>query len=193
MAALSFRHRYTLEDYLGVEELGRVRHEYLNGEIFAMAGGTPEHAALSAAAVTLLGGKLRGGPCRLYSGDLRIRVRATGLATYPDAAVICGEPARDPDSPTHVTNPAVIVEVLSPSTEDYDRGEKREHYQRIESLKEYVLVSQDRRRVEVFFRDLGGTWQSRVHEAGAEVALPSLKVSFSTDELYELAGIKVQG
>ncbi len=192
MVAPSFRHRYTLEDYLGVEEMSRVRHEYLNGEIFAMAGGTPEHAALSAAALTLLGGKLRGGPCRPYSADLRIRVRATGLATYPDAAVICGEPMRDPDSPTHVTNPAVIVEVLSPSTEDYDRGEKREHYQRIDSLREYVLVSQDRRRVEVSLRDAGGVWQSRIHEAGDEVELPSLGLSFPIDELYQLAGIHVR-
>jgi Uma2 family endonuclease len=112
MAASSFCHRYTLADYLGLEAMSPVRHEYLNGDILAIAGGTPEHAALSAAAVTILGGKLGGGPCRPYSADLRIRVRATGLATYPDAAAICGEPERDPDSPTHVINPAVIVEVL---------------------------------------------------------------------------------
>jgi Uma2 family endonuclease len=191
VSASSSRHRYTLQDYLCVEEMSSVRHEYLNGEISAMARGTPEHAALSAAALTLLGGKLRGGPCRPYSADLRIRVRATGLATYPDAAVICGEPERDPDSPTHVTNPAAIVEVLSSSTEDYDRGEKREHYQRIDSLREYVLVSQDRRRVEVWLRDAGGRWLSRIHEAGDHVELPSLRLSFSIDELYELAGLNV--
>ena len=191
MAASTSRRRYTLEDYLSVEEMSAVRHEYLNGEIFAMAGGTPEHAALSAAIVTLLGGKLRGGPCRPCSADLRIRVRATGLATYPDAAVICGEPARDPDSPTHVTNPIVIVEVLSPSTEDYDRGEKREQYQRIESLREYVLVSQHRRSVEVFVRSAQGAWQSRIHEAGDTVELPSLGFSFTANELYDTAGLRV--
>jgi Uma2 family endonuclease len=189
MAVSSFRHRYTMDDYLAVEEMSPVRHEFLNGEIYAMAGGTPEHAALSAAVVTVLGARLRGGPCRPYSGDLRIRVRATGLATYPDAAVVCGEPARDPESPTHVTNPTVIVEVLSPSTEDYDRGEKRGHYQRIESLREYVLVAQDRRRVEVWFRDEAGAWQSRVHESGDDVDLPSLHLRVAVDELYELAGI----
>jgi Uma2 family endonuclease len=190
MAASPFRHRYSFEDYLGVEEISRVRHEYLDGEIVAMAGGTPEHAALSAAVVTLLGGKLRGGPGRPYSADLRIRVRATGLATYPDAAVICGEPVRDPESPTHVTNPAVIVEVLSPSTEDYDRGEKQEHYRRIDSLKEYVLVSQDRRRVEVFHRDATGTWEARSFKSGDEVEVASLGVRFGTDELYDLAGTR---
>jgi Uma2 family endonuclease len=182
---------YTLADYLSVEEMSSVRHEYLNGEIFAMAGGTPEHAALSAAVVTLLGSKLRGGPCRPYSFDLRLRVKATGLATYPDAAVICGEVQRDPESPTHATNPSVLVEVLSPSTEEYDRGEKREHYQRLDSLREYVLVSQDRRRVEVLSRSDDGAWQERVHTAGGAVKIASLGFGFGVDELYEMAGLAV--
>ncbi len=183
------RHRYTLEDYLGVEEMSAVRHEYLNGEIFAMAGGTPEHAALAAAVLVLLGRKLEGPPCRPYSADLRIRVLETGLATYADASVICGEPTRDPASPTHVTNPTVIVEVLSPSTEDYDRGEKREHYQRIASLQHYVLVAQDRRRVDVFSRAADGQWEHRTHAAGDVVALATPEVSFAVDALYEAAGL----
>jgi Uma2 family endonuclease len=187
-ASASQRH-YTLDDYLGVEEMSSVRHEFVDGQIFAMAGGTPEHAALSAAAVVLLGTKLRGGPCRPYSADLRLRVLATGLATYPDAAVVCGELMRDPASPTHVTNPSVIVEVLSASTEEYDRGEKREHYQQIEALREYVLIAQDRRRVEVFARGEGGAWALRVSGAGELVELPSLNVSFPVDELYDAAGV----
>src|ERR1044071_5913881 len=156
---------YTFADYLSVEEMSAVRHEFLNGEIFAMAGGTPEHAALSAAAVVVLGRRLEGRPCRPYSADLRIRVVATGLATYADAAVICGDPIRDPASPTHVTNPIVLVEVLSKSTEAYDRGEKREHYQQIASLREYVLIAQDRREIEVHARDTGGSWQRSVYRA----------------------------
>ncbi len=104
--------------------MSAVRHEFLNGEIFAMAGGTPAHAALSAAAVIVLGRRLEGRPCRPYSADLRIRVVATGLATYADAAVICGDPIRDPASPTHVTNPIVVVEVLRQSTEAYARARK---------------------------------------------------------------------
>ena len=87
---------YTFDDYLSVEEMSAVRQEFLDGEIFAMAGGTPEHAALSAAMVVMLGMRLAGRPCRPYSADLRIRVLATGLATYADASVICGEPVRDP-------------------------------------------------------------------------------------------------
>lgn len=191
VASASCRH-YTLEDYLSVEEMSAVRHEFVDGQIFAMAGGTPEHAALSAAAVVLLGSRLRGGSCRPYSADLRIRVLATGLATYPDAAVVCGEPARDPASPTHVTNPSVVVEVPSKSTEEYDRGEKREHYQQIDTLREYVLIAQDRRRVEVFHRTSAGAWDHRVHESGDTFELPSLGLTFSTDELYDLAGLALR-
>jgi Uma2 family endonuclease len=192
MVASGSRRHYTLEDYLGVEEMSSVRHEFVDGQIFAMAGGTPEHAALSAAALVLLGSKLRGGRCRPYSSDLRIRVLATGLATYPDAAVICGEALRDPASPSHVTNPSVVVEVLSASTEEYDRGEKREHYQNIETLREYVLIAQDRRRVEVFARSSGGEWAHRVYGSGDVVELPSLSFAFSADELYDAAGLSVR-
>lgn len=182
-------HRYSFEDYLAVEEMGPVRHEFLDGAIFAMAGGTPEHAALSAAVVVLLGSHLRGRPCRPYSADLRLRIPETGLATYADAAVVCGEPQRDPASRTHVTNPSVLVEVLSPGTEEYDRGEKREQYQRLATLREYVLIAQERRRVEVFSRPAGGEWQHRVFAGGETVELPSIACRFSVDELYAAAGI----
>src|SRR5262249_5992749 len=151
--------RYTLEDYLSVEEMSAVRHEFLDGEIFAMAGGTPEHAALSAAIVVLLGSRLQGRLCRPYSADLRIRIVESGLATYADASVICGDPVRDPPSPSHVTNPSVLVEVLSSSTEEYDRGEKWLHYQRIASLGEYVLIAQDRREIEVYARMTSDSWR----------------------------------
>jgi Uma2 family endonuclease len=181
--------RYTLEDYLSVEEMSAVRHEFLDGEIFAIAGGTPEHAALSAAAVVILGRRLEGRPFRPYSADLRIRVIATGLATYADAAVICGDPIRDPASPTHVTNPIAIVEVLSRSTEAYDRGEKREHYQQIASLREYVLVAQDRREIEVHARPTGGIWQRSAYRAAQTVELPSIGIQFTVDELYSAAGV----
>jgi Uma2 family endonuclease len=190
-ASASTRH-YTLEDYLGVEEMSGVRHELLDGQIFAMAGGTPEHAALAAAILVVFGNQLRGKDCRPYSADLRVRVLATGLATYPDAAVICGDVVRDPASPTHVTNPTVLVEVLSTSTEEYDRGEKREHYQQIESLREYVLIAQDRRRIEVFARGADGSWTHRVHASGESTELPSLSLTFATDELYDAAGLTVR-
>jgi Uma2 family endonuclease len=183
------RHRYTFRDYLDVEEMSAIRHEFLNGEIYAMAGGTPEHAALCAALIAQLVTLLRGGPCRVYTSDLRVRVRATGLATYPDAAVICGPLERDPDSPTHVTNPTVLFEVLSPGTEEYDRGEKREHYQQIEGLREYVLVAQDARKVEVWRRAGAGAWSHAVHTAGQTLELASVGGALSVDELYREAGL----
>lgn len=184
----SSRRRYTLREYLAVEDESSVRHELLNGEIFAMAGGTPEHAALAAALVVLLGAGLRGKPCRPYSADLRIFVAATGLYTYPEVAVISGEPERAAGSPTHVTNPRVVVEVLSESTKDYDRGEKRMHYQALPSLAEYVLVAQDRRQVEAFRREGDSFVESR-HGAGASVHLASIDVTIRVDELYESAGL----
>lgn len=167
--------------------MSAVRHEYLDGEIYAMAGGTPEHAALAAAIVVLFGRTL-GGDCRPYSADLRLRVLATGLATYADASVICGEAERDPTSPTHVTNPSIVVEVLSASTEAYDRGDKREHYQKIPSLKAYVLVAQDRKRVEVFSRREEG-WTCRVSGDGDSVTMAGFDFTFTVNELYAAAGL----
>jgi Uma2 family endonuclease len=169
--------------------MGPVRHEFLEGMIFAMAGGTPEHAALSAAVVVLLGSHLRGRPCRPYSADLRLRIPETGLATYADAAVVCGEPERDSRSRTHVTNPIVVVEVLSPGTEEYDRGEKREHYQRLDSLRDYVLIAQDRRRVEVFSRPEAGAWQHHVFSSGDMAVMPAIDCRFAVDDLYQAAGL----
>jgi len=124
-------HRYTYADYLALEAASNVKHEFLAGEIYGMAGGTPEHAALGVAVSSALLAQLRGGPCRVYSSDLRVRVLATGLATYPDVTVVWGEAERDPESPTTIVNPRLVVEVLSDSTTDYDRGEKLQHYRQV--------------------------------------------------------------
>jgi len=189
MSTTAPRHRHTWQDYLDVEEMSDVRHEFLDGEIYAMAGGTPQHAALAAALVVQLGQQLRGRPCRVYGSDLRVRVRETGLATYPDAAVVCDPVETDPASPTHVTNPRALFEVLSPSTEEYDRGEKRLHYQKLSSLEEYVLLAQDRRRAEVWKRGTGG-WAETVVGPGHAVALESIDCKLNLDELYEEAGLR---
>ncbi|HVU04043.1 MAG TPA: Uma2 family endonuclease [Polyangiaceae bacterium] len=181
-------YRHSLAEYVAIEDQSPVRHEYLGGEIVAMAGGTPEHAAVAAAVTTLLGGQLRGRPCRMYSSDLRLRVLETGLATYADASVVCGELERDPDSPTHVTNPSLVVEVLSPSTEAYDRGEKREHYQKIASLDAYVLVESSRRRVEVYRRENG--FRQEVYGPAETVRFSAIQCDLSVDELFDLAGVR---
>lgn len=191
MQSAAPRHRYTFRDYLDVEESSRTRHEFYDGEIYAMAGGTPEHAALCAALLGRLVEITRGGPCRAYSSDLRVRIRRTGLATYPDAAVICGPVERDPESPSHVTNPSVLFEVLSPGTEEYDRREKREHYQQIDSLREYVVLAQDRKLAEVWRRTADGTWPLEQDAAGRLLKIETLDGDIDLDELYSSAGIAV--
>jgi Uma2 family endonuclease len=151
---------YTFAEYLALEAASDTRHEYLNGEIFAMAGGTPEHGALSANVIGELYASLRGGSCVVYTSDVRVRVRATGLDTYPDVSVACGA-ERDPEDTNAVVNPVVLVEVLSDSTEAYDRGEKFAHYRRIPSLRDYLLVSQHEARVEHYRRNDDDTWTLR--------------------------------
>src|SRR5437763_840040 len=124
MSASARRRSFSFRDYLELEAASNTKHEYSAGEIYAMAGGSPAHAALSMAVGGALLAQLRGGPYRVYSSDLRVRVSATGLATYPDVTVVCGPEEHDAQSESTVINPAVLVEVLSPSTEEYDRGEK---------------------------------------------------------------------
>ena len=144
-----------------------IRHEFLDGRIWAMAGGTPEHARICANVIALLNLALGARRCSVFTTDLRIRVRATGLATYPDASVICGHVELDPTDPKRHTalNPKLLVEVLSPSTEDYDRGEKLEHYQQIESLEEVMLVHHSEHKI-VVWRRTGGRWTSTEHTDG---------------------------
>ena len=153
------RQRFTFGDYLVLEESSAVKHEFLEGHVWAMPGGTPDHAAVSANVIMLLGNQLRDRPCRVFTSDVRIRVKATGLATYPDVCIVCGQQETDPDDPKGNTlvNPQVIVEVLSPSTESYDRGEKVAHYKQIQSLQEIVLVAHEEQRLELWRRD-GDHW-----------------------------------
>lgn len=173
-------------EYLALERSATQKHEYVNGRVYAMAGGSPEHARLAGAVIAALTTALRGKPCAAFSSDLRVRILATGRATYPDVTVVCGKLERAEDDPDAVTNPGVIVEVLSDTTESDDRGDKWAHYQRVPSLREYVLVSQRTQRIEVYSRDReqAGLWHYREHEAGAQVELPSLGVSLAVDDVY---------
>lgn len=177
--------RYERADYLALEAGSNVKHEFLGGQIYGMAGGSPEHAALAAAVVGLLFAQVRIGRCRVYDADLRVRVLETGLTTYPDVSVVCGPLERDPEDDNAVTNPSVLVEVLSRSTEEYDRGDKFEHYKRIVSLRQYVLVSHRERRVEVWSRDHGDVWTSVVALDGERAALPSIGANLDVRELYD--------
>lgn len=154
MTASAFRRRHSFAEYLELDESSNVKLEYFEGEIFAMAGGTPELAMNVGIALA----SVRDRGCHVHSSDLRIRVQATGLAAYPDVTVVCGPKQSDPQSRTTIINPSVIVEVLSDSTEDYDRGEKVEHYRQIPSLHACLLVSHRQRLIEVWQRAPDGSW-----------------------------------
>lgn len=169
-----------------MEEVSTVKHEFLDGEIYAMAGGSVLHAALSAATLAALHRQLAG-RCRVFSSDLRIRVRASGLASYPDVTVVCGATETDPESGETVVNPTLIVEVLSPGTMEYDLGEKFQHYRQIPSLSAVVYVSQDRRRIELRER-AGNEWKTTTAGGGAGVPLASIGCRLEVDPIYADAG-----
>lgn len=155
------RRRYTYDEYLAFERDSEMKHEFADGEIYAMAGGSLRHSALASRISAALE-NARPSDCIAFQSDLRLRVLATGRATYPDASMVCGPIQLDPADPrgTTITNPSLLVEVLSPSTEEVDRGSKLEDYQRIPSLQEYVLVSQHPR-VEIYRRLSSGSWEYR--------------------------------
>jgi Uma2 family endonuclease len=175
----------TFDEYCSIEADGPTKHEYLDGQAWAMAGGSRQHAAICANVLGLLATHLRGKPCQAHTSDLRVRVLATGLATYPDASVICGKAELDPqDRLGHtVTNPTVLVEVLSPSTEEYDRGDKLGHYQRIEALREIVLFAHDGRRADVFRRSDDGQWIHQLVTEG-DVCLESVPCVLPLADVY---------
>ncbi len=183
MISSARHHRYTYSEYLALEEHANVRHEFFDGEIYGMAGGTPEHAAICTNVSTALNVQLRGRGCRVHSSDLLIRVLETGLATYPDVTVVCARAELDPANRNAITNPMVIVEVLSPGTAEYDRGEKLAHYERIPSLREVVLVAHDERLIEVWRRGDSDAW-TRGEARSGSIRLASVNCTLDVDDVY---------
>jgi Uma2 family endonuclease len=149
---------YTEAEYLALERAAESKSDYFNGEIFAMAGASPQHNAIKDNLIVEIGGQLRGGKCRTYSSDQRVKMNAYGHYTYPDLIVQCLPPAFDGVDPESLVNPTAIVEVLSPSTERYDRNLKQINYRSIATLREIVLVSQTAFRIERYFRRDDGSW-----------------------------------
>lgn len=180
-------HHYSFQDYLQVEEMSTVRHDFLDGEIYAMAGGSILHAALAGAVIGSLHGQLAGG-CRVFTADLRVRALATGMAGYPDATIVCGRVESDPESRETVVNPTVVVEVLSPSTIDYDLGEKFEHYRQIPSLRAVVYLWQDRRQIEVRARDAGDDWRATYFGPSSLAPIEALGCGLDVDAIYAQSG-----
>jgi Uma2 family endonuclease len=176
--------RMSFADYVALEERTELRHEFEDGEVFAMAGGTPEHAAL-VSAVHLAIGRQLGSDCRAYVENLRVRT-PSGKATYPDVLVVCGPLLRDPEDENTVTNPRVIVEVLSEGTEAYDRGQKFAHYRSCASFVEYVLVaSQGPPKIERFTKN-EGVWSLADDAGPGQVQrLVSVSAALDVDVIYD--------
>ncbi|MBX2800219.1 MAG: Uma2 family endonuclease [Myxococcales bacterium] len=176
--------RLTFAEYLSLDRAADRRHEFVDGWAVAMAGGSRAHAELIGSAVWCLRNATIGSTCRVYSSDLRLRVLATGRAYYPDGSVVCGPVETDPEDSETVTNPVVVVEVLSKSTEADDRGSKWQDYQLLPSLQHYLLVSQWSVRVEHFRRGEDGTWTYSDHGPGEEIQLDPPGVSIQVDDLF---------
>ncbi len=177
--------KITVADYLALDRRAEFKSEYLNGEMFALAGASRQHNELKENLIGEIFGQLKGGRCRSYSSDQRVKVRKTGLYTYPDFLIVCGEPEFDPEDEDTLINPQVIFEILSDSTESYDRGGKFRHYRNIESMKEYVLVSQWEMMIERYVRETSGKWSLTIFEGpAAEFALESVPVRVAMSEIY---------
>src|SRR6266571_5039475 len=182
-------HRLTEVEYLDLERSLESKNEFFDGEVFAMSGGTPLHSQIAANLIQVIGRRLSGGRCVVYTSDLRLKIQATGLFTYPDLSVVCGPIQFAAGTDDTVVNPTVIVEVLSDSTEAYDRGKKFENYRQMSSLREYLLVSQKEPRIDQFVRQENEQWLLR-EAAGLEatLALPALEIKISLAAVF--AGVE---
>lgn len=179
--------QYCFEDYLAVERaLTDGKNEYVAGEVFAMSGGSYEHSLIAANLTSALSQQLKSGPCTVLTSDMRIRVAAADACFYPDLSVLCGEPIFHDDRRDVLTNPVLIAEVLSASTESYDRGGKFAHYRRLPSLRHYLLVAQDRVAVELFTRQPDDRWLFEAQtERDAIIALQTPDCRLSLREIYD--------
>lgn len=187
-ATLPKMHEHTIEDYVRFENESPSKHEYVYGSIIAMTGGSPNHAALIAEMIGQLRDATRECGCRVFSSELRIRVANQRLILYPDVTVVCAGAHTDTRDENAVVNPVIIVEVTSPSTDRYDRGKKFSYYQRIPTLREYVLVSHSQSLVEVYRRTDDDTW-AHAEAASGELRLLSVNGALDVDKLY--AGLQL--
>jgi Uma2 family endonuclease len=177
---------YTPEEYLELDRAAEFKSEYVAGEICAMAGASEEHNVITVNAAAELRKRLRGGPCRPFSGDMRVSIGAADMYVYPDVLVVCGERQYTGDRRDTLLNPSVIIDVLSPTTEAFDRGDKFAGYRRLDSLKEYVLIAQDRPHVELYTRQPDGRWLlSEVDGLLEALELSSLKCGLPLAEIYD--------
>ena len=185
-ATLSLPHRATYADYLATEQSSERRHEFIDGVIVAMAGGSDDHNAIASRFATLFGVRVPRG-CRSYTPDQRFWIAATSRGRYSDGSIICGKPAHPAHDNQATTNPVVVVEVLSPSSEGDDDGDKRRDFQSLASLEAYVIAAQDARCVKVYRRTERGEWRDApdVYRDGERFELPRLTRTIAVDEVYD--------
>ncbi|HJY82799.1 MAG TPA: Uma2 family endonuclease [Candidatus Binatia bacterium] len=175
----------TAEEYLAFERKAEFKSEYFAGEMFAMVGASQRHNLIAANIIRALGNQLLERPCNVYPSDMRVKISKINKYTYPDIVVACGEEQFENEQNDTLLNPAVIIEILSESTEAYDRGKKFEHYQSLESLREYLLISQDPYRVEQYVRRDDRTWTYfELHQAADTVHLPTIDCDLSLKDIY---------
>lgn len=183
-------HRYTYAQYVALERESPTKHEFFDGEIYAMAGGSEDHSALALNVLAALLAAVGDRPCRVHTSDLRIYIEAVGLATFPDGSVICGPLQQHPPSPDATAlNPLILLEVTSDSSEEYDTGGKLEAYQTIPTLREVIIVSHRERRITIHRRDTAGGWTMRVAIAGGRITVESLGAELIVDAIYRNSSI----
>ena len=170
-------------EYLAGEELSPIKHEYINGQVYTMAGASDAHVTISLNLASALRSYLRGSGCRVYMSDMKAHIETANTFYYPDVMVTCD--TRDKALPNHKKYPCLIVEVLSESTEAFDRGDKFANYQQLQTLQEYVLINQKRQRLECFRRNAEGLWVLHTYTQGSEVHLASIDFCTSIDSFYE--------
>lgn len=178
------KRRMTADEYLAFERASTEKHEFADGEIFAMSGGKGPHANVAANIIGSFTAALRGRSCRTYTSDMRVHIPSSDRFVYPDASVVCGRPQYKDEHIDTLLNPRVIVEVLSPSTEAYDRGDKFANYRTIPSLKHYIMAAQDKPYVEVYTREDDGSWNLREYGPGKVFSLSALECSLEVDQVY---------
>jgi len=187
MSALpNFDQPMTEADYLAFERQSEIKHHFIDGEIYAMSGASRYHNIVISNIISSLRPQIRGKSCEIYPSDMKVRTPATGSYTYPDVTIVCDEPNFDDKQADVLLNPTLLIEVLSPSTELFDRGLKFQRYREIDSLQEYILIAQDSPHIERFLRQENGQWLlSEVDELDASFELTSIGCTLKLAEVYE--------
>jgi Uma2 family endonuclease len=176
----------SVAEYLAGERAGDVKHEYADGRVFALASGSARHNMIATNVVASLHAQLRGRECRVYSSDLRVKMRRLGRYTYPDVSALCGTSQFEDNTQDTLLNPSVIIEVLSPSTESYDRGKKFQYYRTLESLQEYILIAQDGHHIDHFLRQDAFQWLlSEVDGLEGTLELSSIQCRLALADVYD--------